>query len=398
MCGSRLSEDDYDADARELCRQRSVLAEQRIALRDDLKSRQRKLGNLHWWERPFHKRWEREAERMEARLSECGAMAGELSGRLKALPASRYHVSEWFQCTHIPLRALDWRGQIDFRLDARYTGSGQFRLAGKDVSASGYEGEHVVFEALRKRITDSSSSLHGARLLPNLFLPRDGSEVDMRAGRWRQVDCVVATDRGLFVIEVKRWNARVSATASYDSLFVERKGANNGVYAPADQVMGQIAQTADALDRVSPYPEERVCRAVVFVRPREFECPARDFVGNQLVSWADFDEAPFVEAIERQLSAWEPLFDEGDIGAWADDILLGFGDLSGDYRRQAEGKRFEAKSYAAAHEKSSPGTRAKSARAHHAKKGRRGRGGSKCRSGPRPDRDDWDWWFEERSC
>lgn len=317
---------------------------------------------------------------------------------LKPLPTSRYYASEWYQCTRIPLRNGDSTEEPQYRLEASYTPGGMFRLHGKDVNSSGYEGEHDAFEQLRRRVVDPGSPLFGARLLPNLYLPRGGGEEDMKAGRWRQVDCAVATDKGLFAIEVKRWGVRVSTSSEYRMLFVERKGENNGMFAPADQVLDQLERTAAVLGEMSPYPKERVFRAVVFVRPRSFESDAEGFVGQSLVSFADYDRAPFADAIEQKLGELDAVLSADDVAHWADNVLVGYGDLHGEYRSRAERNRTEMRSYSSTHHKSRSGTRSRSARKHQltkkqhdrkdVKRSRRSRGPS--------IGDEWGWYLDGR--
>lgn len=395
-CGDCLSEADYDADAVALCTRRKKLTSDGISLEERAESARRRADGIRWWQWPFRKRWQREADGAEARLKECRSSLQETCESLKSLPAIRYYTSEWYQCTRVPLRNDESAGGPQYHLEPSYTPGGLFRLRGKDVNSVGYEGEHHVFDLLRKRVADPESALHGARLLPNLYLPRDGSEEDMRAGRWRQVDCAVATDRALFVIEVKRWSARVSTSSEYRMLFVERKGKNNGLFEPADQVLDQLGQTAAVLGELSPYPEDRVFRAVVFVRPRSFESDAEGFVGQSLVSFADYDKAPFADAIEQKLGELEAVLSADDVAYWADNVLVGYGDLRGEYRSRAERNRAETRSYGNTHHKSRGGTRSRSARKHQmtkrqhdrkdVKRGKRSRG-------PSID-DEWGWYLD----
>lgn len=396
LCGSPLSEADYDSVAAVLCARRKKLTDEEGCLKESAESARRRVDGIRWWQWLFRKKWQREADEAEARLKECRRSLQKTCEGLKPLPTSRYYVSEWYQCTHISLRNDESAEEPRYRLKAYYTPGGLFRLRGKNVESSGYEGEHDAFEQLRKRVVNPESPLFGARLLPNLYLPRDGSEEDMKAGRWRQVDCAVATDKGLFVIEVKRWGVRVSASSEYRMLFVERRGENNGMFAPADQVLDQLERTAVVLGETSPYPKECVFRAVVFVRPRGFESDAEGFVGQSLVSFADYDRAPFADAVEQKLEELDVVLAADDVVNWADNVLVGYGDLHGEYRSRAERNRTEMRSYSNTHHKSRGGTRSRSARKHQLTKRQHDRKDVKrSRRSRSPSIDDeWGWYLD----
>lgn len=71
LCGSALSEDDYDADAAALCARRKWLTGEEGRLRESAESARQRVDGIRWWQWLFRKKWQREADGAEARLKKC---------------------------------------------------------------------------------------------------------------------------------------------------------------------------------------------------------------------------------------------------------------------------------------------------------------------------------------
>lgn len=97
--------------------------------------------------------------------------------------------------------------------------------------------------------------------------------------------------------------------------------------------------------------------------------------------------------LERKLEGLDSILGREELGEWADNALIGFGDLHGTYRELAEGRRFRERKHAETHQRRRKGTRAHSARRHQGEKKRRDRKGeSKLhRAKKRYDEQDWNW-------
>lgn len=452
QCGEVLRESDYDQRAVQLSDQRRAALERWGSCEQVVRERKAKLKSLSWWRCISRAVWKRRAAQAENDLQAASTHVSQIKEQIQQLALDRYGIGEWFQLTHMPLQVCDKNGAVECQLDVRYTSAGRFMLTGNNEVGGGIVGEFTVFEALRARVQDERSNLYGAALLPNLYLPfgtRSGArlqeagfsqmngqlrpdEQSSQAARMggqssknmRQVDCVVATDKCAFVIEVKKWRAHVQANAPFSHVHVARGDVQEAQFSDASDMLRQVREGAKAFERASSYATNRIFRVIVFVNPLSFESDASGFCNRMLVGAyepcrvnapgaaaapggenvpgvvAAPPASTFVGALEEKLEELDAIMTDGQHCALGNRVLEQFGDLDGTRRLQASERREQAVRYVAANPAPSQGTRAVSARKHSRRKrsaGAKGRARSRRRDAlSEIDLSEWDWWFEER--
>ena len=188
--------------------------------------------------------------------------------------------------------------------------------------------EFEAFEALQERVEDLSSPLHGARLLPNLYMP---CKLDGRhPGRlWDQIDLVVAAKSCAFVVEVKRRSASVRMSVPFDTVFVGGGEADGRPFEDAGWMLDQNATHAMAFsDAVKEYPYERVYEVLLFVRPRSFETDAEGFSGNIFVGCASEFTRDLEKAMGAVMRDEQPKMSQEELERFTDERIARYGDLN----------------------------------------------------------------------
>lgn len=286
LCGKRLSEELYDKAARELVKGPGVV-------------------------RPGR-------GRMTARA------------KLDNLALARYYTSEWFRlaCASRGSEAPD-KGL--YGLGPRYDGEGKLVLEPADDDRSpeggwGRSAEYRVFDALRAEVARRKSPLAGARIVPCLMFPwLPGQKPNQWGARERgELDCVLMAESFALVVEVKRRNLHVKASADYAHV---RERNEEGSFRSAHEVVDQVTNGAEAFaERQSLYPPERIFRMIAYVDPLSFTCKGRGFKDGLLVSTLPDDgEAPFIADIRALAQSLSPVATRKQIRALAHDLHATFG-------------------------------------------------------------------------
>ena len=300
VCGKRLSENFHDAEAR------AVIAKLR---------------------RSRHDKADDTAERTD-----------ELERKLGELAFARYYTSEWFRLS-CASRGSESSDRGLFGLSPSYDRvSKNFRLGPADPDRSpemglGASAEYFVFDALRAEITKKSSPLAGARLLPGLVFPWFPNKKPQQWGASvrAETDCVVLGESCAVVIEVKRHNHHVKASA--DSEHVRERSAEGASYKSANEILEQIENGAAAFEeRQELYPHERIYRAVIFVEPLSFACKQTQFRNGVLVSCLDHENdgahARFIEAFRQLFGNLEPIAEAQDVSSLAEHLMNKYGNTA----------------------------------------------------------------------
>ena len=339
-CGCELTEAAYDARNREV---KAELDDARavIAAHEELAARLEGAGAIRRMLLRLRLAFEnRRYEDAKAKRSACYSLAGRLA-------AGRYYVSSWFYATGARRTAEAGRAADEaYRLRLCYEDNA-FKVlpAGGQAEARGLVGEWKVFEALRARTLDSSSSLYGARLAANLFLPVAKRSLPRRSGTpaplWRQVDLVLLTEVGAFVFEVKSKRTKVVVDKDYAS--IELEGPKGGRRS-ASWMLDQCATHADSLEEaVDGLTLDDIYEVTVFVNPLAFESPTSGFNrGNVCVGTLECDGvASFVESIENKVTelraAGVSVMSPERVDELAREVPLRYGDLGrGKMRRHIE--------------------------------------------------------------
>ena len=336
-CGAVLSEETFDAWASEL-EVRVAAAEAVIARREELeKQLAERRGGFVGMVRVLGTRvllalGRRRFERAERQRKDARSLLGQAA-------QGRYYAGAWYRATGIAhVSATGAADDERYHLRLRYA-DGRFSAAPADwrPQSRGVAGEFLAFEELRRRTLDKASSLYGARLAANLFVPASkfGRPVAGRGGAatplWRQIDAVLIAREGVFVVEVKSRHAKVIAPADFGWLAVEPAGG--GVRRSACWVLHQCADQADSLaDAVRDLALDDVYEVSAFVNPLGFEGGSGEFCNNVFVgTCGDGGAHDFVAAIERRVAV---LREEGHVAlgaervdGLAEELALRFGDL-----------------------------------------------------------------------
>lgn len=296
--------------------------------REVAEARKRIDSHRRWWQAPYRWYWGRKRAKAEgARELAAGALQ-KARVRYDDARHARFHVSEWYLCTHTPLvKSLD--GKTSYRLIPSYDREGRFFLNGVGSAfAGGLAAEFGAFEALQEQVEDPASPLHGARLLPNLYLPRQLSGAALER-LWDQVDLVVATESCAFVVEIKKRRASVRAEAPFDTVLVGDGKAGKRLFEDAGWMLDQNAAHAVAFDAaVAEYPYESIYEVLLFVRPDSFESDAEGFSGNIFVGCVPEFTQGLVDAMGVVAQAEKPKMAREELDRLADDLLARYGDLN----------------------------------------------------------------------
>ena len=400
-CGHILCEESYDAHGRQLAAEKQAAKLKETELVRQVRACQDDVESKRWWQFVARITCILRAQKAENALEDVRVRIDQLDKNLEQLAYDRYGISEWFQLTHTPLEIRDAHGKVECQLRVFYSNAGLFRLSGDSELGGGYEGEFSVFEALRKRVVDPSSELFGAMLLPNLYVPGVSCSRDAGTASTRQVDCVVATDKCAFVIEVKNWRSHVKVEEAQQKLLVARGGHGENRFSPAEDILHQVREGARAFASVAGYAQDRVYRLVVFVHPLSLKNDEAGFCGRMLVSRCESYSGPFTKAMEDQMKELDSIMVAEQNQVKAERLLQEYGDLSGKFRLQARERHASAVRFAAANPLPSQGTRAGSVRKRNRRKRAQGyKGGKPARRRLETraiDLSEWDWWFEERN-
>ena len=196
LCGCALDGRTYDVAAKTLTASRAQHDEEIEELCQKEAQAQEKIDALaRWWQRPMRWAWSQWLSHLSKKRGMVELARDEDIARFGRLAGSRYHASEWYLRTRIPLRR---KVVAPYKLKALYSPDGIFRIYPKDSVAAGIRAEYAAFCRLLEEACDENSPLCGAQIIPNLYLPHlEGGSF------WSQVDMVVLTAKAAFVVEVK---------------------------------------------------------------------------------------------------------------------------------------------------------------------------------------------------
>lgn len=332
LCGGSLSEELYDAEARRAKEAHLTASE----LRDEVRAKLRELeDNLRssqkWWQFLRRRKAKRGIAAVRPVFEERQKAVKSALVHFKAIKDSRYHCGEWYLSTHVPLVNAEGPKESRYRLHTGYDGpNGSFTIDHPtSVRGRGIIGEFVAFEAFREEICKEGSPLKGARLLPNLYIPK---QVGLRGNaHWEQVDLVLATRSCAFVIEVKKRYADISTKVPFEQIKSNAPGPRGegeplrDFSWPLEQNSQHALAFADACDA---YDFERVFELVLFVNPRSFKTDATCFYDHVLVSALPDKRKALLSAIALATTSHEDVMSQSELDAMADRMINAYGDLN----------------------------------------------------------------------
>lgn len=224
----------------------------------------------------------------------------------------------------------------------RYGSDGSWSLNPTSKLASGITAEIRVFQALLDRVRNPESALHGAQLVPNIYLPHE--QQGRKAEKlWSQIDCVLLTRQAAFVIEAKRRRKRVVAPGQFNEIWSTSSGELIQAYTDGNMkgsfkdagfddesfALKQNSKHAVAFDDACPtYPFERIYEQVVYVGTDSFTADCHKFVDNVNVSWIGRGTAKFVNIIENECRKLDNIASQNDIDTLGESLVKTYGDLN----------------------------------------------------------------------
>lgn len=250
---------------------------------------------------------------------------------------SRYYTSEWFQRTHALLRQ---NGDFRYAINVFYDKKGVWKIKPLNKLAASIVAEFRVFQQLLKRVKDTQSPLYKAQIVPNIYLPilqRRGSQ-----SFWTQIDCLLLTKFGAFVIEVKRQNRHIIALKPFEQIWstddhsLARMISEQSRSAPLpmhqlvseSRALGQNSNHAVAFDEIcSNYPFKRIYEQIVYVAPKSLITNCREFTGNVNVSCLDSNGPSFERTIENQCKSLKAFIGQETVDELGESYLAKYGDL-----------------------------------------------------------------------
>ena len=246
------------------------------------------------------------------------------------LALARFYTSEWFRlaCAGQGSEAAD-KGLHG--LKPGYTASGTFTLEPDDDNRSpeggfGVSAEYFVFDAIRAEIARQGSPLEGSYLVPHLVFPwLAGQKPKQWGAKHRaEVDCVLFTRSCAIVVEVKRRTHHVRVSGDYRHI---RERTENGAFRNASEPVEQVERGADSLcERQRLYPRDRIFHMIVYVDPHSFTCPGNRFEGGWYASYLDQKgKDHFIEAVCEQVKSLDPLAGKKAIRTLSERMLQEFG-------------------------------------------------------------------------
>lgn len=340
-CGASLTEEAFDEAFREICEEQAAGD---AALRRVKRSRDRVFPIIKWMRssrvvrrapKPIRKYVKKvlkaKDDKMNSRIASARAVVTDIGLRSRCMRVSRYYSSLWYLSSGIPLEAdTSW---LSYSLSLRYAAFEShcvFSLMGSSGSAeaASIAGEHEVFELLRKRTLVPDSPLFNARILPNLYLPKERGHV--AAGSfWNQIDCLVLTRSCAFVIEVKRRCADVRTCRPFDHIWSNSPGKKYDKEEDLtlwDDPLGQNAKHAKLFNSLcGEYPYERIYEAVVIVGSHSFKSDCDQFVGNVYVGSMNRSKR-LVGTFEDAIRENDPIMTDEEVDALADAYIDKYAD------------------------------------------------------------------------
>lgn len=254
--------------------------------------------------------------------------------KLEELALARYYTSEWFRlaCAGQGSGAAD-KGLFGLRpgYDKK---TGAFDLVPTDNDRSpeggwGVSAEYFVFDALREEIVRDGSSLSDALLVPHLVFPwLPGQKPKQWGAKQRaETDCVVLSESCAIVVEVKRRNHHIRASADFKHV---RERTEDGSFRSAPEPIEQVARGAASFEeRQQLYSPDRIFKMIVYVEPLSFECKGSAFRDGWLISWLGAaGEAPFLSAVRELTLELEPIAGKRDLLELGERMMSQFGNTS----------------------------------------------------------------------
>ena len=344
-CEERISGGDYDAARSAVLEALAAAQEAAAPAHEKLDRLAKKEGASRWG---LLKRWYRwrmapVGRRYEDVLTRERQLA-QKRRLVKGFARSRYYASPWFNLTGAAL-AREARGPLEaYELRPAYgqDESYSIRSCDRQGEGKGLLGEWRVFEALAQAASEGRLAEGGSvQLCPNLYLPNMAPRPNDVGGRrpgppqalYRQVDCILLTERAVYIFEAKSWRRDIHISSG------KRAGKRTGKHKgqSIEHSPQQCAGHADAFAELYPaIPFDRVYELVVYVDPASFANDRHAFYRNACSSvLGDGDRCGprnFIDVIaeeEDRLAHEAPLFEPGELERVGDEIRARFGDVNG---------------------------------------------------------------------
>lgn len=349
LCNNAITAKDYDAIAANLDTRIKMLKREldNLAAANAKNEKLIKLAKLpllnlfrpHLLERANALRIEEQQMRKEL---------NEVSHALKYAAYDRYYTGEYFQSTHTALKHVKAN---PYELKPFYNKDGIWRLSAQTKSSRGLAAEIEVFNALLEEVQRPSSTLYRARLVPNIYLPKETNNRGLDR-LWDQIDLILLTTRAAFVIEIKNRVSHVVSCAPFAVIYSSKASdcpPLNENLCPLkiqdwskneSRALAQNSQHALAFDTAcSLYLFEQIYEELVFVGTKSFSTNSQQFIENINVSILEPKnkqdslqksdaEPPFIAAIKSVYKNLDELVTTNQVDAEAERLINTYGDLN----------------------------------------------------------------------
>lgn len=349
-CGAPLNEEEYDRAAKTLLlgiestKAESKDVEQRI---DALEKKLAKWGILG--KIPFLP--------ARKRLVALSASAADLDSQKKAsrrnlrlLALARYHVSDWFRATRIPLRTsardsafgnpwFSLRKDGGVRFDC-LDDSGNRKRA---TWARAHYAEYRAFEQVNSIV--KAGKLGHCRLLAGLYVPydEDPRQKYNKHIRYNEIDLLLVTTGAIVVVEVKRTTRNVSVDFDhwknrYEAVRIcpAADGGERGV-PEADWAPQQNAAHCRTVANTNVYSidPDSVASLIVYASSPQVKIRAEQGLGATPTYFSALDgEGPTLEtSLKAACESVPPVRSDYEVDIVADELFARFRDVDGSKAR-----------------------------------------------------------------
>lgn len=343
-CHEQVSSELFDMLARDIIEHRDKIRAAKSATEtriDRLKQMNEKLQHPFW--KPLSCFLNGRRNRLIKTIKPERKHIARLNDELREIAFARYHVSEWYQRTHIPLISPE---QDSYKFKPKYKKHGIWTMTGTGPRWRGILAESQVFEALMLAVNDEDSPLFQAHILPCLFLPHTRRQ-NKKARLYDQIDCLVLTKQAAFVLEVKARATHVVSFSPFHSVFSTQDAgalykASECIpemakfYLPAEGFETELSSglsqnrshVSSLITKVKAYDARRVYEQLVIVDALSLTSDTTEFVDERNVSYLKGEDRAFVRAIERECTRLNDIMTQQQLDDLGRKLMTAYGDLN----------------------------------------------------------------------
>lgn len=286
---------------------------------------------------------------ISSKMKSVNTELSDINSQLKRIAVNRYYISEWYFRTRID---LDHQAATErLNIKPHYSPNGTWCFKCKSTKEAGFAAELYVSELLFQKASDPLSPLYRAQVFPNIYIPR--KREDKKTSLWIQIDCLMLTRFGVFILEIKRHSRHfvIPNESSYIPI-LSSKAPNASLEKPSklyglshkqlrelgfsdkeSAVIDQNELHAECFKSLCPmFDLDNIYRQTVYVKPKSFNSNSDGFINGICIDYAYYEDPHFLNTIESQCAALPALYAQQQIDDIAIRIISPNCDL--DHRRE----------------------------------------------------------------